>query len=426
MTPPPSGTADRPVSVRDLAIDHALAQMSGSLRFLLDVTPVDADEIKADFVAGRVHEPDFTYREPSGDPEVLRQVIADIDVAAVEHPTLATLLRAKHRELELQVDMLRARDTEDFRPLSVELYGGTSPQLREQAERVIAEVDLTEAKGESVTAEDFLALAQDEIDHYSDVDTEVAMHAEIRDEVSGVMVSGDTLLIDPDSEVQQVRADALLQHEVGTHLVTQTNGAAQPIQVLGTGLAGYDETQEGLAVLAEIGSGGLTPSRLRQLAARVVTVHRMLSGATFVEAWRGLVDTGFPEASAFTTTMRAYRAGGLTKDAIYLRGLVDLLGHLRGGGVLDHLWLGKFSLRDLPLVVSLADEGVLRPPRLLPRWLEDPAAAGRLADAAACTDDLTRLVATTTASSSPPPSPTPPSSPDPTTTAPRPRGADPA
>ena len=62
--------------------------------------------------------------------------------------------------------------------------------------------------------------------------------------------------------VQEV--GALLQHEVGTHLVTHVNGSAQPIKVLGTGFAGYDETQEGLAVLAEIACGGLTAFRLLQ------------------------------------------------------------------------------------------------------------------------------------------------------------------
>ena len=39
--------------------------------------------------------------------------------------------------------------------------------------------------------------------------------------------------------------------------------------------------------------------------------------------------------------MRVFRSGGMTKDAIYLRGLVELLEHLGAGGSLDPLWLGK-------------------------------------------------------------------------------------
>jgi uncharacterized protein (TIGR02421 family) len=196
------------------------------------------------------------------------------------------------------------------------------------------------------------------------------------------MVSGDLLLIGPETKVQRARAEALLHHEVGTHLVTQANGSHQDVKVMGVGLAGYDETQEGLAVLAEIACGGLTAFRLRQLAGRVVTVHRMIGGASFAEAHEALVADGFPEHSAWTTVMRVYRSGGMTKDAIYLRGLVELLEHLGGGGSLDRLWLGKFSLRDLPLIGDLDDRGLLRPPRVLPRYLHDPATDANLARAA--------------------------------------------
>ncbi len=112
----------------------------------------------------------------------------------------------------------------------------------------------------------------------------------------------------------------------------------------------------------------------------------MVTGASFVDVHRRLVDAGFSRSGAFTIATRAYRSGGLTKDAVYLRGLLDLLGHLADGGTLDLLWLGKFSLEDLPLVGQLAERGVLHGPRLLPRYLADPAAAARLGSAAGLTD----------------------------------------
>ena len=382
----------RPFSVADLAIDHTLAQTAGGMQFLLDVTPVNADDVRREFVDGHVSEPEFTYRPLEVSPDILAKALENIDVADVEDATLGHLLRAKHRELGLQIQMLRARDTDDFRALSIELFGAASPELRRQAENILARVGRSESPGESLSAREFLDLAQLEIDHYREIDPEIDIHAEMRDDVNGVMVSGNTLLIDNDSVVQRSRANALIQHEVGTHLVTQVNGAAQPVRVLGAGLAGYDETQEGLAVLAEIGCGQLTPFRLRQLAARVLTVHRMHGGADFVQAWRALVDDGFPESSAFTTTMRAYRSGGLSKDAIYLRGLVALLVHLRDGGTLDLLWLGKFSLEDLPLIRDLDERGILHPPRLTPRYLKDPASTERLVAAADQADDVARLI----------------------------------
>ena len=86
-----------------------------------------------------------------------------------------------------------------------------------------------------------------------------------------------------------VAIEALLHHEVGTHVVTHVNGAHQPLHILASGLAGHDETQEGLAVLAEHLVGGLTAGRLRQLAARVVAVHQMVERASFEDVHAELV-----------------------------------------------------------------------------------------------------------------------------------------
>lgn len=387
--------AEHAFSPADLAVDRALAQLSESFSFLLHITPVDAEDVKEEFLAGHVGEPSFTYRELD-DPDVLEQQLAAIDVTTVEDPTLGHLLRAKHRELGLQLEMLRSRDTSDFVWFSIELYGGVSPSLRAHAERVLAGIGGVEPpSADPLDAEEFWSLALDEIAYYREQDPTIEMHAEVRPDVNGVMVSGDTLLIGPETTVQRRRAEALLHHEVGTHLVTHVNGSAQPIKVLGTGLAGYDETQEGLAVLGEVACGGLTPFRLRQLAERVLTVHRMVDGVSFSDAYCALVDDGVPEGSAFTTVMRVYRAGGATKDAIYLRGVVDLLAHLADDGKLDLLWRGKFSLQDLPLIAELTDKGALEPPRLLPRYLDDPASMDRLLRASGV-EDLSQLAGGTT------------------------------
>ena len=383
------------LSTADRVADQALAQLAASTRFLLDLTPVDADEVREAFLAGDVHEPDFTYRELDADPEVMQSMLDAVDLESVEDPTLAHLLRAKARELGLQVDMLRARGSADFLPLSIELYGGVAPSLREQATGILQKMTPRVLTDDVVYAEEFLEMARAEIEHYRSVDQNITMHTEVRDDIVGVLVQGDTLLIGRDAAVARARANALLQHEVGTHLVTQVNGSHQPVKVLGVGLAGYDETQEGLGVLAEIACGGLTPNRLRQLASRVITVHAMVGGASFVQCWTALVDAGVPQASAFTTTMRVFRSGGLTKDAIYLRGVVDLLGHLAADEAepatsLEVLFTGKLSLADLPLVADLYERGVLHPAVLRPRYLDDPEAPARLR--AATQHDLTQLV----------------------------------
>jgi uncharacterized protein (TIGR02421 family) len=193
------------------------------------------------------------------------------------------------------------------------------------------------------------------------------------------LTSRGRLLIGKQLKIARARVDPLIQHEVGTHLVTYYNGKSQPFKQLYLGLAGYDELQEGLAVLSEYMVGGLSRPRLRLLAARVVAVRRLTEGASFVDTYRELHDThGFDMHSAFTVTMRVYRGGGLTKDATYLRGLIRLLSYLRDDSKLEDLYIGKFNVPHIPFIRELRWRNVLHAAPVRPRWLDRPETSVRL------------------------------------------------
>ena len=66
--------------------------------------------------------------------------LAGVDVASMQDDAVAHLMRAKARELDLQIEMLSARTTPSFRTLSVELYGSADAILVEQAEQILATV----------------------------------------------------------------------------------------------------------------------------------------------------------------------------------------------------------------------------------------------------------------------------------------------
>src|SRR5690606_380510 len=112
----------------------------------------------------------------------------------------------------------------------------------------------------------------------------------IRDDISGVMVTRGVLNISKRYEIDRRRAKALIQHEVGTHVVTYFNGKAQPFKLFSLGVPGYEELQEGMAVFSEFLVGGLTRERIRILAARVIAVNQLLGGANFSDTFFHLVD----------------------------------------------------------------------------------------------------------------------------------------
>jgi uncharacterized protein (TIGR02421 family) len=198
------------------------------------------------------------------------------------------------------------------------------------------------------------------------------------------MVSHSTLLVSESARIPRERLDALLHHEIGTHILTWYNGGHQPLQQFRTGLAHYDELQEGLGVLAEYLAGNLSPLRLRTLAARVIAVRLVTEGAPFPDVFDALCSKhGFSGRSAFIIATRAFRGGGLTKDVVYLRGLKRLLEYLREGHSFEQLLIGKFSLSQLPAIRKLSESGWLQRPRLMPAYTHNAAAQQRLCE---CTE----------------------------------------
>lgn len=389
MTTAPARAAEREETFSRAALesDWRLAEVSEKLDFLLHVTPVNSEAAWRGFAAsGFAAEPELEYRPLACDPAPLERALAEAPVDEVPKPAVAEILRGKREELAVQIGMLRDRGTDRFLAGSLRVYGEADDDLVELAKRLLYRLP-SSARGEPVEgrldAAAFAARAERELAHYRRAHPEFTAHVRVSSELPpGLMVSGERLLVGAAIHVPKRRARALIHHEIGTHLVTRFNGTRQPLRLLACGLAGYDTLQEGLSVLAEFLVGGLYPSRFRTLAGRVLAVRCLTTGASFAEAFHHLEDRfGFSQRSAFNIVLRVYRSGGLTKDAVYLRGLVELLGYLagQGNGALEPLLVGKLDLPHAPAIRELLDRGLLRPPALLPRYLELEGARERLA-----------------------------------------------
>lgn len=177
----------------------------------------------------------------------------------------------------------------------------------------------------------------------------------------------------------------LLHHEAYIHVGTSLNGKAQDdLPILAAGHPGTTRTQEGLAVFAEVISGGIELDRLRRLADRVVAIQMAVEGADFLEVYRFFLErTGNPE-QAFENARRVFRGGVVTggapftKDVTYLMGLLQVNNFVRAAfaaGRADCLLLlfcGKLDLADIPALCELSAMGLCRPPRFVPPWVSDP------------------------------------------------------
>ena len=295
-------------------VDRQLAAVSNQFDYLLQLTPVNTNAAWKQFQKDQYQQtPEFHYRPLPVDPAVLKRELYRIPIERVEDPAIQRLFQEKQEELELKLTMLRDRDTPRFLHESLTLFGGVKDDILKQAEKLLedlsskAETD----NGRKIDADAFAQQANAEFEFYRKTCPEFKAKAQVTDEVSGLIVSRGKLLINSDLSLARSRIAALLAHEVGTHLLTYYNGRMQPFQQLYSGLAGYEELQEGLAVLSEYLVGGLTRGRLRQLAAarrggaafdRRCIVCRNISKRSVVitVSWTGLPTTsrcGFTEVA---------------------------------------------------------------------------------------------------------------------------------
>jgi uncharacterized protein (TIGR02421 family) len=364
------------------AADRELADIDGSFDTLLLVSPVNAAAAWERFRdSGYEKPPDFRYRLLPIDPDLLKRRLYAIPLEEVEDPAAWRILRDKREELDKQITLLADRNSPGFLQGSIRLFGHMRASLLDRADEILRETPPMRGPGPDsrVDAQAFRARAEAEFDFYRARYPEFRSEVQIRPDLMGLMVSSGKLLIGESLSLWPDRVEALIQHEVGTHVLTYVNGAAQPFLQLSRGFADYDELQEGLGVLAEYLAGGLNAARMRLLAARVIAVHSLMEGATFVETFRRLHrDHGFGAYTAFGVATRVYEGGGFTRDMIYLRGLVGVIEFLRDGGDIEPMYVGKIAARHLDVLQEFTERGVLRPIPLLPRVLERPEAQARL------------------------------------------------
>jgi len=363
--------------------DRKLDRICRSYDFLLSVSPINSEQAYERFREDKFQTaPKFRYRPLTVDPDLAKRALYRIDLGSVEAPMLETLFSEKRQEIDYQLTTLAARNTPNFRHASMLLYGTVESDLRDSAIDILgSKRPKSDRAGGSVDCYAVEAGARALVADYHAQDERFDVDVELREDIAaGLMVSGNKVLISTATNMPAHRLEPLLHHEISIHALTWVNGAQQGLTMFRTGLAQYEGVQEGLGVFAEWAVGGLTWTRLRALAARVVGVDAMIAGASFVDTFRLLHEThGFSARGAFNITARIYRSGGFAKDVIYLRGFKTVLDLLAAGGDLTPYWYGKIAPQHVAAIEEFALRGLLRKPLFTPAFLSRDDVQARIA-----------------------------------------------
>ena len=357
-------------------IDKQLHEIRAGYQFLLLIAPTNLKEARRHFFETNFEEvPDYHYRMLPVNPDLLKRRLFNLRIEDINDPAFTYIFDEKREEIDQELAMLKERGSRNFLYRSVRRYRGLDKSLVQEAKTILKEIPKEDAqKGETqITAKEFALMAEDEFSYFKKQSADFKSKIHIRDDVNILMVSRGELYLPSDTKMSKTDAKALIQHEIGTHVLTYYNGKQQPLYQLSAGLSDYDPVQEGIAMLSECLIGALSANRLRIIAGRVVAGAALLDGMDFRQMFHALYGYyGFSKENAFNITSRMFQGGGFLKDIIYLKGLVELRQYLIEGGDLDCLLAGKFAIKHIEVINELTERGILKPPAIKPRYMELP------------------------------------------------------
>lgn len=190
------------------------------------------------------------------------------------------------------------------------------------------------------------------------------VEVKIEPRLAAAAATGDRSIFLADRMFGAREAVRVAVHEVLAHLTAAANGRTQPLRLVELGTADSFADQEGTALYLEWKSGYFDGHRMRVLCGRVLACSRLHAGASFGDVARELVrEDGFSPRDSIAIAERAFRGGGVARDAGYLRGLLRVHYAIENGHAsLDELRIGRVGIGDLPVLREALTSGALRAP----------------------------------------------------------------
>ena len=178
--------------------------------------------------------------------------------------------------------------------------------------------------------------------------------------------------------------DQLVNHEALVHVATTLNGRQQEnMKILGGNYGAVTKTQEGLAVFSEFITGSIDVERMYRLSDRVIAIQMAIDGASFIDVYRFFLNRVDNKTQSFENTRRVFRGGlveggaPFTKDIVYLDGLIRVHNFFRTAvvkgreDILGLVFSGKLDIDDIPTLIRMKKEGLIKKPKFIPYWLSD-------------------------------------------------------
>ncbi|MCB0337563.1 MAG: DUF1704 domain-containing protein [Bdellovibrionales bacterium] len=353
-----------------------LIALEGQISYLNHINPSNLPEAKQQFLnSNSDRQLNFTYAELPFESDVLQESLRSLSIPQL-HSEIASIFDAKRIQLLLQLDILQNRGiAEKVIESSILMWGQPSQGAIDQAHAILSDKSLLmSTRAESrldacISGRDFAVSVESLLREIGEITGQPFQMVAGPGKPNAVLEATKQVRIDTERSYTELEKNRLLTHEVMGHVARSSNGynQADPLNtIFGTGLPGYDATEEGIALYGEELKGFQSGRDLRNFAARLITVRNALSQREPHETYQELLDYGVAPDDAWRHLVRAYRCGGLIKDHIYFQGFVEIRNYIAHGGDVTPLFCGKFGLADLPKIQSLLSEKIIESPTYIP------------------------------------------------------------
>ena len=365
---------DRKTDPAILSVDKKLFKLLRGFELLAYVNPSNTIAEQKRFTRNKFTEPPkFKYTPIKIYPYELKQELSSIKIQNISDVSIRYLYESVINSYFDKIDMLSSLGTKKFQYNSLRYFGRPSKKDLINANYLLhlPTIPTEPVREPHLSIDEIVELFKRGIEAYG-INCKISTSKKV---ISQVMIlnSKKTILIRPDAKITRKEANALIEHEIGVHMVTTQNSSDGKLKVFNLGLPVNTLTQEGLAILSEYLSGNISLNRLKKIALRVVVTDMMCNGADFMDCFNLLTQQyNLSVNDAFTMTTRVYRGGGFTKDYLYLSGFGKVLELWNSDTDLSPLLVGKTSLEFYDTITELIDRDLIDEPSFYTKSFLNP------------------------------------------------------
>lgn len=341
-----------------------LARLAAIITDLRLFTPNNLEEEKKKFFADAQYNPQFTYNKTDFPMLAFKDDLEKyLQEPQDEDERISNLVQERVRELLLWMQLHETKGTDAFSDIAIKLYSVPSISIVQEAKKYFTDTIVEECPTDrTLSAKDILPRMQAALREEG-----LEWDVNLRDDILPRMhiIKGKELRINSQAKFSEQDVKKLIVHEIQTHARRYKNGLQQENDIFSIGTAHYLETEEGLATYNEDSKQLLTTRVKKNLAARVLAVHKAKTNS-FSEVYEELAPL-VGEDKAFEITLSVKKGlsdtskpGGFTKAHLYFSGWQKVKQLSEEERQL--LNIGKISFLHLPLIKELIQEQKVKQP----------------------------------------------------------------